>query len=129
MPRRESLRTRSGGSTTRAHWRPRRDAAHVPPSHRPPAGPRQTDPVVLGGRARIGRSSLQRMAFSGWPKTAFTFYEGLEADNSRAYWHANKATYDNDVKAPFAELSAQVEKEFGPLRVFRPNRDTRFAKD
>ncbi len=69
------------------------------------------------------------MGFTGWPKSVFAFYEGLEADNSRAYWLAHKATYDEDVKEPFAALSAAVEKEFGPMRVFRPNRDTRFAKD
>jgi uncharacterized protein (TIGR02453 family) len=33
------------------------------------------------------------------------------------------------VKAPFLELSDAVEREFGPLRVFRPNRDIRFSKD
>ena len=33
------------------------------------------------------------------------------------------------MKAPFLALSELVEKEFGPLRVFRPNRDIRFAKD
>jgi uncharacterized protein (TIGR02453 family) len=58
-----------------------------------------------------------------------TFYEGLEADNSRAYWQANKAVYDAGVRAPFLALSPLVEKEFGPLHVFRPNRDVRFSKD
>ena len=67
--------------------------------------------------------------FSGWPAGVVDFYAGLEADNSRAYWLAHKAVYDNDVKAPFLALSDLVEKEFGPLRVFRPNRDIRFAKD
>ena len=69
------------------------------------------------------------MAFSGWPKAAFDFYAGLEADNSRPYWQAHKNTYDDAVKAPFLELAPSIEKEFGPLRVFRPYRDTRFAKD
>ena len=26
------------------------------------------------------------MSFSGWPEEALDFYEGLEADNSKAYW-------------------------------------------
>jgi uncharacterized protein (TIGR02453 family) len=42
---------------------------------------------------------------------------------------AHKAIYDESVKAPFLELSDAVEREFGPLRVFRPNRDIRFSKD
>jgi uncharacterized protein (TIGR02453 family) len=33
------------------------------------------------------------------------------------------------VKAPFLALSEAVEREFGPLRLFRPYRDTRFSKD
>ena len=69
------------------------------------------------------------MTFRGWPQEALDFYVGLEADNSRQYWLAHKATYDESVKAPFLELSDAVEREFGPLRVFRPNRDIRFSKD
>ena len=33
------------------------------------------------------------------------------------------------MKAPFLALSEEIEREFGPLHVFRPNRDIRFAKD
>jgi uncharacterized protein (TIGR02453 family) len=69
------------------------------------------------------------VAFTGWPAAALDFYAGLEADNSRTYWHAHRATYDEAVKAPFFALSDAVEHEFGPLHLFRPNRDTRFAKD
>ena len=69
------------------------------------------------------------MTFKGWPDAALDFYVGLEADNSRDYWHAHRATYDECVKAPFLELSSVVDREFGKLHVFRPNRDTRFSKD
>ena len=69
------------------------------------------------------------MTFKGWPDAALDFYVGIEADNSKAYWLAHKETYDAAVKAPFLELSELIEKEFGPLHVFRPHRDTRFSKD
>jgi uncharacterized protein (TIGR02453 family) len=69
------------------------------------------------------------MSFRGWPQDALDFYAGLEADNSKAYWLAHKLTYDECVKAPFLALSDDIEREFGPLHVFRPNRDVRFAKD
>ena len=69
------------------------------------------------------------MTFRGWTQDAIDFYAGLEADNSKTYWHAHKTIYDECVKAPFLALSDEVEREFGPLRVFRPNRDIRFAKD
>jgi len=69
------------------------------------------------------------MTFRGWPADALDFDTGLEADNSKPYFQAHKATYEESVKAPFLALSELIEREFGPLRVFRPNRDTRFAKD
>lgn len=69
------------------------------------------------------------MTFRGWPQDALEFYEGLEANNSKTYWLTHKTTYDECVRAPFVELSESVEREFGPLRVFRPNRDVRFSKD
>jgi uncharacterized protein (DUF2461 family) len=41
---------------------------------------------------------MASMTFKGWPAEALEFYEGLEADNSRSYWAANKAVYDRDVR-------------------------------
>ncbi len=69
------------------------------------------------------------MPFRGWPAEAITFYEGLEADNSKAYWTANKATYEECVRAPFLALADEVRDEVGELRLFRPYRDVRFSKD
>jgi len=69
------------------------------------------------------------MAFGGWPVEAVEFYEGLEADNSRAYWLAHKPVYDRVVRAPMDELLAELAPEFGEGRVFRPNRDVRFSHD
>lgn len=67
--------------------------------------------------------------FTGFPTVAFDFYEGLAADNSKAYWAAHKATYDDAVKAPMTGLLAALEGEFGAGKVFRPYRDARFSKD
>jgi uncharacterized protein (TIGR02453 family) len=69
------------------------------------------------------------MAFKGWPDTAFTFYEGLEADNSKAYWLDHKDVYERDVKAPMDALLAELTSEFGESKLFRPYRDTRFSRD
>lgn len=68
------------------------------------------------------------MAFTGFPKAAVAFYEGLAADNSRTYWQANKAVYEQSVRAPMEALLAELEA-FGPFHVFRPNRDVRFSQD
>jgi uncharacterized protein (TIGR02453 family) len=69
------------------------------------------------------------VAFRGWPAAAIDFFTGLEADNSKRYWTAHREVYEESVKAPFLALSEAVEREFGPLHVFRPYRDVRFSKD
>ena len=74
------------------------------------------------------RLQYAAMAFTGFPLEAVAFYEGLQADNSRTYWQANKAVYERAVKAPMLALLDDLA-EFGPFQVFRPYRDVRFAKD
>ncbi len=67
--------------------------------------------------------------FSGFPEEALVFYEGLEADNTRAYWSDHKDVYDRAVRAPLDALLADLAPEFGTAKVFRPYRDVRFSKD
>ncbi len=69
------------------------------------------------------------MAFSGFADEAFTFYEGLLADNSKPYWTSHKEIYERHVRAPLTELCAELEEEFGAVKLFRPYRDVRFSKD
>lgn len=69
------------------------------------------------------------MAFTGWTDAALDFFEGLEIDNSRAYWQAHKNVYDEQVRAPMEALLAELCKEFGQGKVFRPHRDIRFSAD
>jgi uncharacterized protein (TIGR02453 family) len=69
------------------------------------------------------------VAFGGIPLAALDFYEDLEDDNSKAFWTAHKAVYDDSVKAPLEALAAELAPEFGPAKLFRPYRDVRFAKD
>jgi uncharacterized protein (TIGR02453 family) len=69
------------------------------------------------------------MTFTGWPMAAVDFYDGLEEDNSKSYWTANKDVYDVSVRAPMDALLASVVAEFGVGKVFRPYRDVRFSKD
>ncbi|MFI6801779.1 DUF2461 domain-containing protein [Streptosporangium canum] len=69
------------------------------------------------------------MGFEGIPSRAFAFYEGLTADNSRDYWHGHKEIYESTVREPLLALLGEIEDEFGEAKLFRPQRDTRFAKD
>ena len=69
------------------------------------------------------------MAFQGWRAEALEFFEGLEADNSKAYWQRNKNAYEELVRAPMEELLAELAQEWGEGRIFRPYRDIRFSRD
>lgn len=68
------------------------------------------------------------MAFSGIPQAGLDFYVALEADNTKAFWQANKSTYDEQVRAPIEALCDELA-EFGPFRLFRPHNDLRFSKN
>ena len=67
--------------------------------------------------------------FRGWSEDFQRFFIGLELDNSKTYFTANKKIYLERVKAPLEELLAELEPEFGKSRISRPNRDIRFSSD
>jgi len=69
------------------------------------------------------------MAFRGWKVEALEFFEGLEADNTKSYWQANKHVYETLVRAPMEELLSELGPTYGEGRIFRPYRDIRFSAD
>jgi uncharacterized protein (TIGR02453 family) len=69
------------------------------------------------------------MKFTGFPAEGFTFYEQLQADNSKAFWTAHKGDYEQYVLGPIVALGEELEEEFGVASVFRPYRDIRFSAD
>ncbi len=68
------------------------------------------------------------MSFSGIPTDAIVFYEQLEADNSKAFWEANKARFTQVVREPAEELAAALA-DYGDFHMFRPHNDLRFSKN
>ena len=69
------------------------------------------------------------MTFTGFPDEGLVFYEGLEADNSKAYWTQHRDAYESAVRAPFQALLEELSPEFGTPKLFRPYRDVRFSTD
>lgn len=69
------------------------------------------------------------MRFQGFGTGAVRFYEELTANNTREWFAAHRATYEDDVRAPLEYLLDDLAAEFGEAKVFRPNRDVRFSKD
>ncbi|MGQ7295897.1 DUF2461 domain-containing protein [Quadrisphaera sp. KR29] len=82
-----------------------------------------------GGRA-VGRAvGRVGTSFSGFGPDLVALYEGLAADNGRAYWQAHRRVYEEQVRGPLEALAADLAPVFGEVKVFRPNRDVRFSPD
>lgn len=75
------------------------------------------------------REESRTGGFEGFGEDLPMFFEGLEADNSKAYFHDHKPLYEQQVRGPLTDLLADLEAEFGTGKVFRPNRDVRFGHD
>ena len=65
----------------------------------------------------------------GFTTKATKFFAGLERDNSKNYWTANKSIFENEIKEPMAALVDSLPERFQPFKVFRMNRDIRFSPD
>lgn len=75
-------------------------------------------------------------AFASFVPEARHFFAELEANNSKAWFEANKARYTDCVRKPAEALGTVMAAELGHLtkrsfvpRLYRINRDVRFAKD
>jgi uncharacterized protein (TIGR02453 family) len=65
----------------------------------------------------------------GFTAKATKFFKGLESDNSKDYWTANKAVFEKEVKEPMSALVDSLPDRFQPFKMFRMNRDIRFSPD
>lgn len=68
-------------------------------------------------------------SFDGWKGDFQGFFLGLRLSNTKAYFEAHRRQYEEQVKRPMVALLADLEPEFGPARLSRPNRDIRFSAD
>jgi uncharacterized protein (TIGR02453 family) len=66
--------------------------------------------------------------FVGFPREAFTFFEGLASHNNREWFQANKAVYERSCRGPMQSLLAELAPTFGSGKLTRINRDMRFAR-
>ena len=66
---------------------------------------------------------------AGFSAKATKFFEGLEQDNSKDYWTANKAVFEKEIREPMAALVDSLPEQWQPFKMFRMNRDIRFSPD
>jgi uncharacterized protein (TIGR02453 family) len=68
--------------------------------------------------------------FAGFGPGALAWFEGLERDNSKAYFERTRAVFMAEVREPFEDLLDELTLEFpGEPKVFRQHRDIRFSAD
>ena len=68
--------------------------------------------------------------FEGFGPEAQAWFEGLEADNSRAYFQAHRDVFESSVRGQMDALLGELAEEFGgEVKLFRQNRDVRFSPD
>jgi uncharacterized protein (TIGR02453 family) len=70
------------------------------------------------------------LAFEGFPRETFSWFAGLEGDNSKRYFAAHRDTYDSAVRGALeAMLEELADALGGHVKMFRQNRDIRFSAD
>jgi uncharacterized protein (TIGR02453 family) len=66
--------------------------------------------------------------FRGFGPEVFAWFGGLERDNSKAYFTANRDRYEADVRGGLEAMLAELAATFGgEVKVFRQQRNLRFA--
>jgi uncharacterized protein (TIGR02453 family) len=68
--------------------------------------------------------------FRGFGPEVFEWFEGLERDNSKAYFTATRDVYEEDVRGGLEAMLEELREAFGgEVKVFRQQRDLRFSPD
>src|SRR5580693_8984520 len=58
------------------------------------------------------------------------WFEGLEANNSKAYFDASRGFFEESVRGQMDALLTELSNKFGgQVKMFRQNRDIRFSPD
>jgi uncharacterized protein (TIGR02453 family) len=90
------------------------------------------EPPDIGPHVRMEMRDPQRMdtGFQGFGPQVFEWFEGLERDNSKAYFTATRDRYEDDVRGGLEALLDELSAALGgEARVFRQQRDLRFTPD
>lgn len=68
--------------------------------------------------------------FEGFGPKVRGWFEGLEEDNSRDYFAANRDFFETAIRRQMEALLRELSGKFGgEVKMFRPNRDVRFSRD
>lgn len=69
-------------------------------------------------------------AFTGFGPKVRHWFKGLESDNSKEYFAAQRDFYEESIRDQMEALLTELSKDFGgEIKMFRQNRDMRFSRD
>jgi uncharacterized protein (TIGR02453 family) len=69
-------------------------------------------------------------SFEGFGPRVQRWFKGLEANNTKAYFDASRAFFEESVRGQMDALLSELSETFGgEVRMFRQNRDIRFSPD
>jgi uncharacterized protein (TIGR02453 family) len=70
------------------------------------------------------------MRFEGFGPKVHSWFRGLEADNSKEYFTANRAFFEESIRGQMEALLTELSAKFGgEVKMFRQHRDVRFSPD
>jgi uncharacterized protein (TIGR02453 family) len=68
--------------------------------------------------------------FGGFGPGVYEWFNGLEADNSRAYFTAHRDFFEESIRGQMEALLTELSDKFGgEVKMFRQHRDIRFSPD
>jgi uncharacterized protein (TIGR02453 family) len=68
--------------------------------------------------------------FEGFGPRVRNWFRGLESDNSKEYFAAQRNFFEESIRDQMEALLAELSNDFGgEIRMFRQNRDIRFSRD
>ena len=68
--------------------------------------------------------------FEGFGPKVYKWFKGLEADNSKEYFAANREFFEESIRDQMEALLTELSEKFGgEVKMFRQNRDIRFSVD
>ena len=69
-------------------------------------------------------------SFEGFGPKVSRWFAGLEADNTKEYFSANRDFFEESVRGQMDALLTELSATFGgEVKMFRQNRDIRFSRD
>jgi uncharacterized protein (TIGR02453 family) len=78
----------------------------------------------------VSTRPLAPTRFEGFGPQVRRWFKGLEADNSRQYFTANRAVFEEAIRGQMEALLIELSEKFGgEVKMFRQNRDVRFSPD